>query len=208
MLYTQPHTRGHDIMHFCGEIYRVERLEGGKKELAPNGMWILRMSCCIVHTEHSSQVVLDSLSSGKKSGLFWDKGLSVTTCHTSIHFCYPTEKSKVLLYLYVNLLEFLQKLNTLFCTPSWRLSACTLVQHTNRKPTMQYLLPRYKDRNTPSTVIVFTLRTRCSNTNKPFTAGKSSPRHSNDSGRTSSRWQEGGGLKVGTGSTKLLFAEG
>lgn len=48
MLYTQPHTRGHDIMHFCGEIYRVERLEGGKKELAPNGMWILRMSCCIV----------------------------------------------------------------------------------------------------------------------------------------------------------------
>lgn len=144
----------------------------------------------------------------KKSGLFWDKGLSVTTCHTSIHFCYPTEKSKVLLYLYVNLLEFLQKLNTLFCTPSWRLSACTLVQHTNRKPTMQYLLPRYKDRNTPSTVIVFTLRTRCSNTNKPFTAGKSSPRHSNDSGRTSSRWQEGGGLKVGTGSTKLLFAEG
>lgn len=38
MLYTQPHTRGHDIMHFCGEIYRAERLEGGKKELAPNGM--------------------------------------------------------------------------------------------------------------------------------------------------------------------------
>lgn len=45
MLYTQPHTRGHDIMHFCGEIYRAERLEGGKKELAQNGMWILRMSC-------------------------------------------------------------------------------------------------------------------------------------------------------------------
>lgn len=45
MLYTHL---THEVMISCIFVGRStgQRLEGGKKELAQNGMWILRMSCC------------------------------------------------------------------------------------------------------------------------------------------------------------------
>lgn len=65
------------------------------------------------------------------------------------------------------------KSSTHWCsTPSWRSSACAPVQHTTRKPSVQCLLPRYKDRNIPRSTIVFPLGIRCRNTNKVFNAGK------------------------------------
>lgn len=95
-------------------------------------------------------------------------------CCTFLHLCYPTEEFKSLLtsfQFYSNLLKFLQKLHTLFYTPTWRLLAFTVVNTPTEIVVSSMCFPD-KDKSTPSTVIVFPLSIRCRNTNKPFNAGK------------------------------------
>lgn len=176
MLYTQPHIWGHDIMHFCREIYKAERLERGKKEEPAQNR--CEFWGCLAAPSHRAQLqgcVGQPFFRAKKSGLLWDKGLSLTTSRTSLHLLPNLGTQSTPLPPFSSMLTCWNsfKSSTHWCnTPSWRLSACTLVQHINRKSGVQYLLPRYKNRSTPSTVIVFPLGIRCRNTNKPFNAGK------------------------------------
>lgn len=151
MLYTQPHTRGHDIMHFCGEITGQKGLR--KERTGSKQMWILRLSCCTLTQSTAPRLCWTAFLRGEKSGLLWDQGLSSTTCCTCLHLLSHWGIQSTPLPPYSSMLTYWNsfKSSTHWCnTPSWRLLACTLVQHTSRKSNVQYLLPRYKDKSTPS----------------------------------------------------------